>query len=347
MQFLHVQLQYTNEQLMLHIQTHLSIKYFQLEAAVSDPEEFAKQVELFVGIQVRPYFDMLPVESCEITIAPEVPRLVQDRCLSEFIKLSRTNELLMQLSADDHFSEPAPTKIDQKLIVYSEKMPLEGLMYAHNATSSTTLTVGYLPTQEPTTPFEMSFRRFRVDLGEWTRWIDSLELTALLCAQDFVADFERQGIVLSTVLGFLDCELVIFEAEYKPGQVMRYFDQRACDSSSITRYVQDEKSLQWGRWLGLQNVQLGPLRHTGLDFDPAQVIDGFRQNTVAQIQSKPRQVTNWSQDHTAEPSSALFICEDLHLRRLLAWLPQAYFIKGLLDQQMTPALTGVLKTDIW
>ena len=69
MEFLNIQLQYQQQELTLSIQNSTETQTFQLYGQVSDPQELAHQAALFVAIQLRPYFDTLPVDSCHLNVS--------------------------------------------------------------------------------------------------------------------------------------------------------------------------------------------------------------------------------------------------------------------------------------
>ncbi len=348
MEFLNIQLQYQQQELTLSIQNSKETQTFPLYGQVSDPQEFAHQAALFVAIHLRPYFDTLPVDSCHLNVSSDVPFLVNEACQVELVKLTKTNDLLLWVQGSDALASHQVT--DHILGVYSEQMSLEGLLNMCDFDKSEKATcIGYLETQLPTSLEEQQLRLFESSPQAWADWYVESGFKGIYAAQDFVQGFEKQGVVLSSLLRFLKQELYIIDGDYPLASPMQFFENRSIDSQSMHRFVQDIQSLIWGRWLGLHNTSLGTLKSVEDEYDPLVVLDAFRQKKWTKLKCRPHQKLHVDTDSLLKQNENLsfLICEDLYLRRLQQWLPQAYFIKGMLDKHLGQDISSVASIDIW
>lgn len=351
MQFLNLQLNFTNSQLTLHVQTHQNTEQFELYGPVTDPQELAHQAEMFVGIHLRPYFDHLPVDSCRLSVAADVPELIRERCLSELLKLSKTNDFLTKTKALQNQAITLGTKPSSEtsksiLAIYSADTPVEALLNMRAFSEEQAYVLGYLASQTPADEHEAQLRSFVQDSEAWFAWYVSLGVSQLYCGVDFVAEFERHGVVLSAVLGAIGQALVVVDHPYASGKPMVQYDKRMSNSSAIVRYVQDEKSLLWARWLGLINARLGSLKSVEYQYSVPALTSGFVSRDWQDVDITTNSVIS---EEPATPGQAdgILLCEDLNIHRLINWLPQAYFIKGLLDQHVTGSASNIALTDIW
>lgn len=350
MQFIHLQLQFDSQQLTLSIQTHQDTQYFQLQSPVADPQELAHQAELFISIHLRPYFDRLPVESCQASVAPEVPELMRDSCLGELIKFTKTNDVLTRYAQVFRAAAEKCRLADnslKRLCVFSAETPTEALAsFAVLAKEPDTLCLAYLPDVKVNHDQSENLKLFTHDIDAWVEWYAALGVQQLICSAEFVREFERFGVVLSSIVTALGQALVIIDPAHSLGRPMNQYEKRATDSHSVVRYQMDEKSLVWARWLGITNPRLGPLSNIACGLGGRAIANAFREEQWESLNLAEPKLRAPIQE-TDDNGLSLVVCEDLYLRRLGVWAPQAYFVKKLLDQHCNGVASTLVLVELW
>lgn len=354
MQFLNLQLKFDDSQLVLHVEAQAQSQEYRLLGAVSDPQELAYQAGLFVGVHLQPYFDLLPVDATELSIAREVPALVREHCLVQLNKLTKTNEFLVAAkSRNEKALSTQKQPVSNMLAVFSEFTPIEALLNMidldapSKSGSKRAIVLGYLPSQEPINEQEAQLRIFSTSAVEWFDWYLSLNVTTLYCGADFVAEFERESLALASLLRAVGHTLVINDHSYSATNPLAQYEKRVRDSKSIVHFVQEEKSLLWARWLGLQATRLGTLKTVEYEYSSQALLEAMPEHRWQSLDIKKQRPINNLQGESQPASSSILLCEDLYLQRLVTWLPQVCFIKGLLEQHLPEQVSSLALPDIW